>query len=398
MPSKTEDVSGTPVTPDNSLGDAINKATRTVHTKLNTLIIQRLALALPPQAEDSSNYVEGLLHITPIYTAFETAWQAFLDSPESKEPRYSRIHSILSELHLPGLSRSAALHRDLASLTGGSPDLVTEKIAEAVAESSVVAAFIAHIKSATAAKPHVLVAYGFVLYMAIFSGGRFIRASLERVDRASGFWVPLLTLAEPEAAGMPGRTYAFALEDGEGRIEAQERRRRDVLQWRGEEEGEMARPLDFFRFDTPADGEDLRTAFKARLAQFTAPSPLLPTTTTDSGNASSNSSEDVLTTQEQDDITQEAQAIFVFMIRVVGELDEVCGTEYEEAAARASGRPLSLRSRDSVVVEKEKRGRLAAAAAGAGRRVGGANANGNSNGNGVSGETLGAGKGAVRFT
>ncbi|KAI0112689.1 heme oxygenase-like protein [Hypoxylon sp. NC0597] len=339
MPSKTEDAVAMPERP---LGESINVATRTAHTELNKLIIKRLRLALPPQVDDASNYVQGLLHIAPIYITFESLWQTILDSSETEDGRIrstepecpepsdahssttpstvdsksrltisNRIHSLLSTLFIDGLPRSGALTRDLTSLTGWSTAELTAQLDDRAAESPVLSEFLAHIKRAATARPHVLLAYAWVLYMAIFSGGRFIRASLERVDPASSFWTPL----EPEEEEEEGSEPELRIPGGFPSSSGAGRRRRG--------EGQAVKkqqPLDFFRFDTPSDGEDLKITFKERVLAYTG-----------EGGGKGTS---LLTAGEHDDVVLEARRIFDFMIGVVGELDEVCGTEYAEAAAK----------------------------------------------------------------
>lgn len=341
MPSKMDE------TATCSLSQSINIATRSVHTKLNKLIIFRMPLALPPQSDDGSNYVSGLLHIAPIYIAFESLWERIAHaepsqspslspspspSPESRSPDphtcsacdakdsateipdlstlpevleasqapavSSRIRNILSELALPDMRRTLALQDDLMSLTGWSSCTLTKHLNDA-AEAPVLSSFLHHIRHAVEARPHVLLAYGWVLYMALFSGGRFIRASLEAAGPA--FWAPLSDLSHPSPSTETER-------------ESSERSARG--------------PFQFFRFNTPSDGEDLKQTFKDRLVEL----------------------ETLLTDQEREEIVQEAQNIFDFMVKMVMELDAVCGTDQD-----AGSKLLSLRSRDSVVVERERR-------------------------------------------
>ncbi|KAI1076081.1 hypothetical protein F5B20DRAFT_341003 [Whalleya microplaca] len=360
-----------------SLGNAINAATRPIHTKLNKLIIYRLPLALPPQSVDASKYVSGLLHITPIYLTFESLWREILDSPESAEdsstedtpvrdasdraddkptsaptdihstpddldpPHHAavctRIRSLLSHLHIEGLERSEALQQDLAALTGWSNRTLVEQL-NTNAESAVLGAFLAHTKASVAANPHVLLAYAWVLYMALFSGGRFIRASLERIEAA--FWTPASAFPSPTSTSSTSNTS-------------------------NQKERQKPLPLRFFRFDTTSDdGEALKATFKSRLAE----------------------SEGLLAPRERDDVVREAARIFEFMVRVVGELDEVCGTDEE------AGRLLRTRSRDSVTVERERR-RCAAATRKVRREGGGGGGGG---GEGKEGKE-GSEAGYVRF-
>ncbi|KAI0446556.1 heme oxygenase-like protein [Xylaria telfairii] len=315
MPSKSRDTAC-------SLSNSINAATRPAHTKLNKLVISRLRLALPPQADDASQYVSGLLHVTPIYMGFESLWKTILESPVLHNPDdespagtivdpaglqpddcsddhrlvvSDRIQSLLANLHFKGLQRSQALRQDLISLTGWSSRTLTEQLNHA-SESPVLSEFLNHTRNSVEKSPHTLLAYAWVLYMALFSGGRFIRASLENI--CPTFWVPA-------SAQQPTPTTFTNVG------------------------GTRALPINFFKFDTPTDGQDLKLEFKQRLLD----------------------SEGVITETERHEIVQEARCIFDYMIRLVDELDDVCGTNKEAAEARL----LSLRSRDSVVVENERR-------------------------------------------
>ena len=365
--------------PDQPLSELMNAATRSVHSQLNKLVVSRLRLALPPQAEDASNYVSGLLHITPIYIAFESLWQGILQSgspgeddgetkpslptvpapcnlccPEAVKSEQSdlqtlheildfatpavaaaaatvapQVRTVLTALRVPGLVRSAALHRDIVALTGWSLHTVAEHLDDA-AESPVLAEFLHHIRHAVAGRPHVLVAYAWVLYMALFSGGRVIRAALERVD--PDFWVPASASAsassrQRKAAGDargPLRFFSFNTALDKDEVEDED----DADD--NEEDGEADDQGD----TTPADDQDrgdaLKATFKSRLTE----------------------AETLLTAEQRDEIVEEAHNIFVFMVRLVAELDEVCDSE---PAREAGAGMLALRSRDSVIVKKERR-------------------------------------------
>ncbi|KAH9904793.1 hypothetical protein F4778DRAFT_46060 [Xylariomycetidae sp. FL2044] len=365
MPSKTGET-------DRLLSTSINIATRSVHTKLNKLVITRLSLALPPEASDASSYVSGLLHIAPVYIAFESLWRdivsvaegkdndkngitvspteatdAFVTPPESPRSHSTSgtpavrppIQSLLTYLHLPGLVRSQALKEDLIALTGWSNPTLAEHLDDN-AQSPVLAEFLAHINDAVTARPHVLLAYAWVLYMALFSGGRFIRASLEAIDPA--FWTPACIAASsathPSSSSSPShfrKLSPFASPSSPSSSSAQPTPPPSSSQ----AQSSCLAPFEFFHFDTPTDGEDLKQTFKSRLSEsealFLAPA-------------------------ERDEVVEEARTIFDYMIRMVAELDEICGTDREQEAEEASSggggisRLLSLRSRDSVVVEKER--------------------------------------------
>ncbi|KAI0471658.1 hypothetical protein GGR56DRAFT_681840 [Xylariaceae sp. FL0804] len=368
-----------------ALARSINTATRSVHTKLNKLIVHRLPLALPPQSDDASQYVVGLLHIAPIYIGFESLWRDILDSPapagftiesdrhvcaacdptgevhrpaapsppevahaesgsgsgsgsvdldldadadaallhKQRPPKpavvCSRMQSLLGHVHVEGLQRAPALRRDLAALTGWSGRTLAEHLDDAAESAPALAAFLAHTRRAVARRPHALLAYAWVLYMALFSGGRFIRASLEAVDPR--FWVPASASAAPAAAAKvvhPQRDHLPPKQQQQ----QQQRPISPPMSPPGPSGGNgngngngydgshnqtaaaatNAAPLDFFRFATPSDGEDLKQAFKARLAE----------------------SETLLSEAERGEVVDEARCIFDFMVRVVGELDAVC--------------------------------------------------------------------------
>ncbi|KAH7033254.1 uncharacterized protein B0I36DRAFT_361947 [Microdochium trichocladiopsis] len=336
MPSKMDEAAA------RSLSQSINIATRSVHTKLNKLIIFRLPLALPPQTDDGSNYVSGLLHVAPIYIAFESLWEKIVHSAPSQSPSpepdtrasgghvcstcavktaetdapdlhtlpevleashvpavSSRIRTILSDLAFPEMRRTGPLQNDLMTLTGWSSCTLAEHLNHAV-EAPVLSSFLHHVRHAVETRPHVLLAYGWVLYMALFSGGRFIRAALEAAGPA--FWAVPADIS-PSPLASPN-------------VRPETKERNDVG------------PLQFFRFNTSDDGEGLKQMFKDRLMEL----------------------EVLLSDTEREEIVQEAQNIFDFMVKMVMELDDVCGTDQG-----AGSKLLSLRSRDSVVVEKERR-------------------------------------------
>jgi heme oxygenase len=332
--------------PVRSLGDSINIATRSVHTRLNKLILCRLPLAIPPGAAGPSHYVFGLLHITPIYHTFESLWQNILNAPLSSEedetpglhayevckpsstyhyvgaldaahpPKTSqRIRSILEHVHSPQLERTEALRQDIMAITGWSPEQLGEQQSLAT-RFHVLSAFLEHIHQSVQERPHVLLAYAWVLYMALFSGGCFIRATLCRVH--TSFWAATTGDADSSSSEQP--------------------------------------PVQFFTFDGPDGGDGTKLAFKKRLAE----------------------SEALLTDEERDDVAVEGRRVFEFMVELVGELDGVCRTDDADDAATTADADLEndndeeeeplglmdrmagllgLRARDSVAVAKLRRGR-----------------------------------------
>ncbi|UNI18702.1 hypothetical protein JDV02_004957 [Purpureocillium takamizusanense] len=398
--------------PDRPLAESIALATRSVHARLNKLIVSRLPLALPPRASDPVAFLTGLLHIAPIYTTFEEQWSAILDAPPPPTPPSSssrssaadsrdnslpdgchpevapllytggshplprehddddekdeaspklhkpracgRMYSMLQHLHLPGLMRSERLRADIQTMTSW-PEHVVEEQLRQVRSMGYLAEFVSHIKRAIANKPHVLVAYAYIMFMALFAGGRFIRASLESAGEP--FWAVEPSPARPTMRASERRKWATTKSTSESRAHdlkddsyREEEKEEDTSDKARPTSRHNNMPLHFFHFDTPVDGEDLKREFKQRLVD----------------------SEEMLTPQEKRDIVQEAVCIFENVTLVVLQLDSLFPDhEGSSNGGDASSRresslhslasllrgPLANRFRDSVVVTKERKER-----------------------------------------
>ncbi|KAF4511170.1 hypothetical protein G6O67_002990 [Ophiocordyceps sinensis] len=367
---------------DRPLADAINVATRSLHTRLNKLILARMPLALPPQAVDPTIYLSGLLHIAPVYIAFEELWRDLVERRVSASlatsdkslsggvdataaapdeafpgrldaqhdaaaaaapPVCDRLHSILASLYVPGLVRSDRLRADIASLTGWSPQVVEARL-QSVSRTGHLAAFVQHVRRVVSHKPHVLVAYTYILFMALFAGGRFIRATLESAGLP--FWESQPVIVEPSLR---------APEDGQP-LEGQDDHHHHLHRPRHAHEATRneppaadskppslpAMPVRFLHFNTPADGEDLKREYKQKLSE----------------------SEASLTHREKRDIVQEGICIFENMILVVHQLDAVCAApnptaERQECTWSIAGlmknaHVVGDRFRDSIAVTRQR--------------------------------------------
>lgn len=356
-----------------SLSERINIFTRPIHSQLNRLILARLPLALPPYTTNPSTYISGLLHIAPIYITFETLWQTTLDAsclPTTLKPSFevgldacdpslplvdskrplilphtnipilvhapkvcSRTHSLLAHLRLPGLLRAGRLRADIRVLTGTPEHKIDEQL-EAVSQNGRLADFVTHTKHSVETNPHVLLAYAWVLYMALFSGGRYLRASLQGAGGSGGdFWN-----RDPS----PVRPYSVTQGNGRhrnSRSEIYEPRGRPSSQSRSKNLSEtgasrMVPGLQFFNFVGDEDGEDIKREFKKRITE----------------------AEILLTSGEKEDIINEAEMIFKFMVEMVGELDRVMGTTEDdiETARLAQKHPNLMTSREPVSVAQER--------------------------------------------
>jgi heme oxygenase len=284
---------------------------RTLHTNLNRLITSRLPLALPPHSTDPTLYTTGLLHFAHIFLTFESLWADLLrdyapsssrsaptqptidpegtsspfspllsyllvnpyDSPSlftstlgAPTPPSPQLAAFLQSLRPRGLIRSSRLKRDLEYLLGVHPTDLEVLLAKYPGDK--VAQFCTHIRKSVNEKPWTLVSYAWCFYMAIFSGGRWIRGGLLRAPPS--FW-PTTTDLEEASKTLD-------------------------LQNQG---------LSFWHFPGPNDGEDIKAEFKLRLA----------------------AAETLFTPDERIDIIEEAKQIFKLCASLVDELDEMIGTD-----------------------------------------------------------------------
>ena len=231
---------------------------RQSHTRLNRLIVDRLPLALPPHAPGPKVYTLGLLHFAQIYFAFESAWAKLIDAiPTETNGQDPRIVSILKHLHLPQLLRTTRLQEDLHNLFQLSRRETSYRVHDTSMKAPKLGNFISYIEHITTFRPHVLIAYAWVMYMALFNGGRWIRAQLLSAKQTS--WsAPLVTNNNNIEYG-----------------------------------------LMFWHFTGSRDGEDIKDDFKTRIAEI----------------------EDLLTADERQEIVAEAEEIFTLCALVVEELD-----------------------------------------------------------------------------
>lgn len=361
-----------------TIAESLRLATKTLHRELDGFIVSRMPLALPPQAVDPSVYTSGILHIAPVYIAFETLWQEIVNSPAGQAPatdtggadlqnpeltltRHSydssaspqlvsfrtpeikvpgRVRTMLSNLKLPGLLRSGALKRDLRQLTGWSATEVEEQLRQ-ISSTGPLRDFTAIIQQSIQERPHVLVAYTYILYMALFTGGRLVRASLESVG--DEFWDRKASvLLLPTVASSPNPGDLRAVSPMSTLPPHGEVQRGSFLPENPHKSPRL--PLDFLHFNTPHDGEDLKEEYEQHLLD----------------------AEPTLTEAEKDDIIKEAIVIFEEMHTIVQQLDErFTPPNARDGSLYAPGTPLrSERLRNSVAVTKERNERKAARGSG----------------------------------
>ena len=262
-----------------SLSHNINTSTRALHTRLNALILSLLPLALPPHTSTPVLYAQGMSNILCVYEGFEGAIKRVGEGGESdrcgeKGQEGSREVMVerLQKVWMPELERAGRLRRDLSRLHVESFSHDTGPKLKALTQ---------HISSSTAREPHLLLAYTWLLYMALFSGGRYIRARLR--EAGAEFWMTTGVDKEREKGG-----------DGDIGIDKTS--------------------LSFWNFDGEADGEDVKAEFKQRFGEI----------------------EEWLTGEEREEVVQEAVFIMESLMGVVEEIAETVGKE--DPCPKAAGR------------------------------------------------------------
>jgi heme oxygenase len=202
-------------------------------------------------------------------TGLEDTWET-LDhlAASTSSTTDERMIAFLRGLRPGGLTRSGRLNRDIEVLGHGN-GVSPEDTAE-MARGEALEEFCSHIRQAVNEKPHLLIAYAWTMYMAVFSGGRWIRSQL--CQTGEEFWTG--------APIKPSETEAE-------KLQVQDMAKFEPL------------GLSFWFFPGAQDGEDIKAKFKQRLQD----------------------GESILTTEQRADIVAESQEIFTRCDALVRELD-----------------------------------------------------------------------------
>ncbi|KAI9831315.1 MAG: hypothetical protein M1819_005089 [Sarea resinae] len=318
--------------------------------------VARLPLALPPQSTTPELYAIGIAHFAHVYQAFETLWLDLVDADDDEDniaaaerakgsqstplansnddgtdtdgefilpPLCVRMYRILSYIRLSSLSRTSALRKDLAALS-------TDRTGDLAAQLSTpptdprLQEYLAHIRATVADRPHVLVAYAWTMYMAIFAGGRWIRAQLQ--EAPEGFWPGQVSQRQQQQDPMSGEVNTESLSEPTTTS--------------------SYRPgFAFFEFPGPHDGQDIKAEFKYRLISI----------------------EGLLTPAERNDIVDEALEIFRYSALLVEELDTKAAagvlTSHDPASSKWA-KWEAVKSRAAAATERGREGISAAGVAG----------------------------------
>lgn len=338
-----------------SLAHQINTAITSSHTKINRLILDRMPKAVPPQADNPSKYITGLLHFGAAYIAFESLWQNIIGihseiapipytypfagqaNHDDKAPQVTeRMRHILEVAYWPTMLRAARIKADIHTMTGWSAHVIDEQI-KSVGTSGRLGKTLLHTQEAVNAKPHLLLAYAYCLYLALLSGGSYIRTELMYIG--SDFWQATPSPVKPnmiecqkcrspdestrhDSSGTDNMVIGLASDSLPSKL-----------------------PLEFLDFDPPLGDNprqhtrELKTEFKRRFAEAARD----------------------LTEPERKDIVKEAVNIFQNMEGVITQLDKTCGSSQGQDRGSKLVQPQMLsprssgfgsRLRDSIAIAK----------------------------------------------
>ncbi|PLB48896.1 heme-binding peroxidase [Aspergillus steynii IBT 23096] len=168
----------------------IKEAIRDPHKEVNHMNTARIRLCLTGEKKSLVSYAVGFSFYAEIYLAFEEAWRE-IDNARSSDSDSSdgtdivayheKIWQLSELIGMAGLNRTERLQADLACLRSLDPAIahLTEgKLDNTHTREDVI--------SRIREKPHRLLAYAWVLYQALFNGGRFIRRQL--IKAGPEFW------------------------------------------------------------------------------------------------------------------------------------------------------------------------------------------------------------------
>lgn len=160
---------------------------------VNRLNTARIPLCLPPKVESTGFYTMGFSRWAEIYYGFEEVWYAVMgdhadwpsetsDDFDSFSSDEERVKAVLRSICMPELYRTRRLDSDFAALKLLEPSLAGLDADTANAGRE----FRQYLNERMPEKPHLLVAYIWIMYQALFNGGRFIRMAL--LKAGPEFW------------------------------------------------------------------------------------------------------------------------------------------------------------------------------------------------------------------
>lgn len=194
MPTKLSQSELVPAPGDvGALANRINKATHSIHNQINNLISIKMVFAL----RDPRIYRQGVQSFYHVFKTFEECW---LEEMEKD----GRIADILKEVWTPALARTEPLKRDLNFYYNDDASKFETPIMAQQID------FVQHIRKVITDKPHLALAYGHTMYLALFAGGRILRSS---VMRSAGLFPQVEGLSTEEVALRGTNLFRFEVDD-----------------------------------------------------------------------------------------------------------------------------------------------------------------------------------------
>ena len=165
-----------------SLQQKLHAATRSIHVQLNKAVTARLPLCLPPTALSPAPYYIGILVFGELFMAFERGIEEVL--------RGEHQHSeLVAKSQTPGLRRTEKLQQDLKRLRSRirRTDYGSSMVDVVAGISQDAKIRMQTVEDSIQRQPHLVLAYQWTLYLALFNGGRY----LQRMLAAAGpeFWL-----------------------------------------------------------------------------------------------------------------------------------------------------------------------------------------------------------------
>lgn len=180
-----------------ALGNRINHNTRQEHNAIDRQMTIKFALAL----RDARIYRQG---IQAFYHVFKTVEQ-LIDEELAREPR-TKTGEVLAQFWRPEFARTGPMQKDLLFFYNNDPS----KFETPIRDEQI--AFAKHIRDAYAQKPHILLAYCHVMYLALFAGGRIMRSA---VTKATGIFPQVDGKTTEEVSKLGTHFFKFNVEDEE---------------------------------------------------------------------------------------------------------------------------------------------------------------------------------------
>jgi heme oxygenase len=136
-----------------------------------------------------------------VFRTFEECWKEQMSRQQG-----DRIADILRQVWTPAMVRTDALTEDLKFFYGQDESKFQTPIMTQQIE------FVDHIRQVTTQKPHLLLAYGHVMYLALFAGGRILRSN---IAKAAGLFPQIDGMTFEEVALKGTNLFRFQVDDEE---------------------------------------------------------------------------------------------------------------------------------------------------------------------------------------